>query len=119
MLSAGGARVLTRAAAAAVGQAVTPALLQLLLPVMADEIVIGAASVPDPPFVVEDPSYRKVCRHTVGCAARCVRLSFSKPSTSQAFSTSTAKQPIAPAPPAEKAHAHANAYRRTGRRRSR
>ena len=77
--------MLTRAAAAAVGQAVTPALLQLLLPVMADEIVIGAASVPDPPFVVEDPSYRKVCRHTVGCAARCVRLSFSKPSTSQAF----------------------------------
>ena len=56
--------MLTRAAAAAVGQAVTPALLQLLLPVMADEIVIGAASVPDPPFVVEDPSYRKVCRHT-------------------------------------------------------
>ena len=108
--------MLTRAAAAAVGQAVTPALLQLLLPVMADEIVIGAASVPDPPFVVEDPSYRKVCRHT---AARCVWLSFSKPSTNQASSTPTAKQPMAPAPPAEKAHAHANAYRRTGRRRSR
>jgi hypothetical protein len=52
--------VLTRAAAAAVGQAVTPALLRLLLPVMADEIVVGAPSVADPPFVVEDGSYRKV-----------------------------------------------------------
>ncbi len=68
--------MLTRAAAAAVGQAVTPALLRLLLPVMADEIVVGAPSVADPPFVVEDASYRKVPRPHRMCAAVEARPDF-------------------------------------------